>query len=151
MSIILKADKLTKRFKIRGNIFKPQFQTALENFSFTIYDDRPVITAIAGESGSGKTTLARLLLGFITPTTGSMFYQGKNLATLSAAELKQYRTDVQAVFQDPFQVYNPFYKVDHILTTPVAKFGLASSKAETDTFPACWLIHPIPRFHNSPR
>lgn len=132
MSIILKADKLTKRFKIRGNIFKPQFQTALENFSFTMYDDRPVITAIAGESGSGKTTLARLLLGFITPTTGSMLYQGKNLAGLSAAELKQYRTDVQAVFQDPFQVYNPFYKVDHILTTPVAKFGLASSRADAD-------------------
>ncbi len=132
MSIILKADKLTKRFKVRGNIFKPQFQTALDNFSFSIHDDRPVMTAIAGESGSGKTTLARLLLGFITPTTGHVLYQEKELAGLNAAELKQYRTEVQAVFQDPFQVYNPFYKVDHILTTPVAKFGLAASRADAD-------------------
>ena len=132
MSILLKADKLTKRFKVRGNIFRPRYQTALDNFSFTIYDDRPVITAIAGESGSGKTTLARLLLGFITPTSGHVRYQGKNLDSLNPSELKQYRTDVQAVFQDPFEVYNPFYKVDHILKTPVAKFELASSNTEAD-------------------
>ncbi len=65
MSVILKAENLTKQFEIRGSVFKPQLQTTLDNFSLNIYDGQPIITAIAGESGSGKTTLARLLLGFI--------------------------------------------------------------------------------------
>ncbi|MCP4403072.1 MAG: ATP-binding cassette domain-containing protein [bacterium] len=107
MSVILRIENLTEQFKIRGNVFKPQFQTALDNFYFTVYDDRPVMTTIAGESGSGKTTLAHLLLGFMTPTAGHVLYQGKNLARLGAAEFRQYRTQVQAVFQDLFQVYNP--------------------------------------------
>lgn len=132
MSVILKAENLTKHFKIRGNVFKPQFQTALDSFSLNIHDDRPVITAIAGESGSGKTTLARLLLGFIVPTAGHVLYRGTGLSGLNSRELKKYRMEVQAVFQDPFEVYNPFYKVDHILKTPVIKFGLASSSAEVN-------------------
>ena len=41
--------------------------------------------------------------------------------------MAHFRREVQAIFQDPFEVYNPFYKVDHLLTTPIAKFGLAKS------------------------
>jgi oligopeptide/dipeptide ABC transporter ATP-binding protein len=49
---------------------------------------------------------------------------------MSQEEWKVFRREVQAIFQDPFEVYNPFYKVDHVLTTPVAKFNLADSRAE---------------------
>jgi peptide/nickel transport system ATP-binding protein len=86
---------------------------------------------VAGESGSGKTTLARLLLGILTPTTGHVLYHGKDLKALSRPEWQQFRRDVQAIFQDPYEVYNPFYKVDHVLTTPVAKFRLAKSRGQT--------------------
>jgi ABC-type glutathione transport system ATPase component len=54
----------------------------------------------------------------------------KALRTLPAERRKQFRRDVQAVFQDPYEVYNPFYRVDHVLTTPVAKFRLAATRAE---------------------
>ena len=129
MSELLEARQVTKVFDA-GGLFKRGKTVALDRFSMAIGDDRPSITAIAGESGSGKTTLARLLLGIIQPSNGGIFYKGKHLERMSREERKVFRREVQAIFQDPFEVYNPFYKVDHVLTTPVAKFRLADSKAE---------------------
>ncbi len=103
---------------------------ALSDFSNEINDDAPTITAIAGESGSGKSTLARLLLGFEEPTSGEVLYRGKSLISLSRRERQNFRREVQAIFQDPFGVYNPFYKIDHILTIPVKSFKLASSRKD---------------------
>jgi oligopeptide/dipeptide ABC transporter ATP-binding protein len=102
-------------------------KVALEPFSFTIDVDRPGIIAVVGESGSGKTTLARLLLGLVEPTEGEVLFKGRDLRRLSAADRRDFRLTVQAIFQDPYEVYNPFYRVDHVLTTPVRKFGLARS------------------------
>jgi oligopeptide/dipeptide ABC transporter ATP-binding protein len=103
---------------------------ALDQFSLTLDADVPSFTTIAGESGSGKTTLARLLLGFAKPTSGELFYRGKNLWKMSRGDWMGFRHEVQAIFQDPFEVFNPFYKVDHLLTVPIAKFRLARSKVE---------------------
>jgi peptide/nickel transport system ATP-binding protein len=52
------------------------------------------------------------------------------LPSLTAVQLRQFRREVQAIFQDPYEVYNPFYKVDHVLTTPVRKFRLAATRPE---------------------
>jgi len=87
--------------------------------------------AVAGESGSGKTTLSRLLLGVTGPSTGQVLYNGADLATLSKAGRKQFLLDVQPIYQDPFGVYNPFYKADHLLYVAIDKFKLAGSAAET--------------------
>src|SRR5262245_61373362 len=95
-----------------------------------INEDKPSITAIAGESGSGKTTLARLLLGVIQPSHGEILYRGQNLATMDNKSRKTFRREVQAIFQDPYEAYNPVYKVDQTLTTPVRKFKLATSKED---------------------
>ncbi len=103
---------------------------ALQDISLTLKEDEPSIMTVAGESGSGKTTLAMLLLGFITATTGQIIYRGKNIATLEGSDRMAYRREVQAVFQDPFAVFNPFYTVDHLLTVPIKRFKLARTKAE---------------------
>jgi oligopeptide/dipeptide ABC transporter ATP-binding protein len=103
---------------------------ALDDFSLAVLPDRPTITAIAGESGSGKTTLARLLLGIILPSAGEMRYRGQRLGKMSGQAWRTFRREVQAIFQDPFEVYNPFYRVDRVLETPIAKFGLAHSRAD---------------------
>jgi peptide/nickel transport system ATP-binding protein len=113
-----------------GGLFGQPAVTALADFSLTIEDNQPTIIAIVGESGSGKTTMARLLLGLETPSSGQVLYRGKDLRQASRAERRAFRREMQAIFQDPFGVYNPFYKVDHVLTTPVAKFKLANSRAE---------------------
>jgi oligopeptide/dipeptide ABC transporter ATP-binding protein len=127
MPTLLEARHLSKVFG--GGVFDRNTTVALEDFSLAIDSDRPSITAVVGESGSGKTTLARLLLGLVTPTRGQVLYQGQDLQHMSHAEWRTFRHDVQVIFQDPYEVYNPFYRVDHVLTTPVAKFKLAPTKA----------------------
>ena len=127
MTTLLEARGVTRIFG--GGLFDRRSTLALEDFSLAIDSDRPSIIAVVGESGSGKTTLGRLLLGLTAPTRGQVLYKGQNLQTMSRADWRAFRHDVQAIFQDPYGVYNPFYRVDHVLTTPVTKFGLATSRA----------------------
>jgi peptide/nickel transport system ATP-binding protein len=74
--------------------------------------------------------MARLLLGFIKPTGGQILYKGVDVARMDARQRREYRREVQPIFQDPFEVYNPFYRVDHVLTTPLRNFGLAPDARE---------------------
>jgi peptide/nickel transport system ATP-binding protein len=104
--------------------------TALEDFSLTFYEEEPMIITIAGESGSGKSTLANLALDFIHPTQGQILYKGKDIATFSRGERFNFRREVQAIFQDPFGTYNPFYKVDAVFETAIKKFKIAQGKAD---------------------
>ena len=101
---------------------------ALENLNLAIAEKPATITAIAGESGSGKTTLANLVLGFIKPTSGRIIYQGQDLETASTKQLKDYRRQVQAIFQDPFGVYNPFYRIQHVFNLVIKNFELGNGK-----------------------
>lgn len=128
MTALLEARNVTKRFG--GGLFNKQYNVAVDNVSLSVGGDTPTVTAIAGESGSGKTTLARMLLNMLEPTEGSVEYKGKSLADLSRRERGEFRREVQAIFQDPFEVFNPFYKVDAVLNTPANKFNIGSSRAE---------------------
>lgn len=119
---LLALKNITKEFK-GGTV-------ALDNISFSVDADDPSIIAVAGESGSGKTTLGLMALGFLSPSAGDIRYKGKPLGEMSKQEQIEFRKEVQAVFQDPFAVYNPFYKVDHIMEVPIANFKMASSRAE---------------------
>ena len=101
---------------------------ALNDFSIVIEEKPASITTIAGESGSGKTTIANLVLGFTSITSGRIKFLGKNLSEMSSQELFNYRKNVQAVFQDPFGVYNPFYKISHIFDLVIKHFKLAANK-----------------------
>ena len=124
MTALLEARKVTKAFS--GGLFDKRVTVALDDFSFAI-ESTPRVTAIVGESGSGKTTLARLFLGLISPTSGEVLYEGHDLGHLTGEQRRQFLRDVQMIFQDPYEVYNPFYKVDHVLETPIAEFKLANS------------------------
>jgi peptide/nickel transport system ATP-binding protein len=117
--------------KMYGNrLLGQRSAPALANFSLTFMENEPRITTIAGESGSGKSTLANLALDFIHPTEGQILYKGKDIATFSRKERFDFRREVQAIFQDPFGTYNPFYKVDAVFETAIDKFKLARSQAE---------------------
>ena len=128
MSSLLEIQNVTKIFS--GGMFSRSSTLALDGVSFAIPGDNPQITAIAGESGSGKTTMARLLLGVIAPSSGRVLFKGQDVARMTRKQRREFRREVQPVFQDPFEVYNPFYKVDHVLTTPIKKFRMAGSKQE---------------------
>jgi len=103
---------------------------ALQNFSLTIPDKPAKIITIAGESGSGKTTLASLILGFIDLTSGQILFKGTDIGEMNRSQKLDYRRQVQAVFQDPYAVYNPFYRVKHIYDLVIKNFKLARNKQE---------------------
>lgn len=86
------------------------------------------IISIVGESGSGKTTVARTLLGLQQPTHGQALWREKQINTLSKQERYQYRKEVQAVFQDPYGIFNPFYRINHVFDMILSRFKLASGK-----------------------
>ncbi|MCY3918028.1 MAG: ABC transporter ATP-binding protein [Chloroflexi bacterium] len=103
---------------------------ALDNFNMTIDESPATITTIAGESGSGKTTLANLVLGFIKLTSGHIIFDGEDITDMTDSQLKVYRRNVQAVFQDPFGVYNPFYRIDHVFDLVNTHFNLSDNQSE---------------------
>ena len=103
---------------------------ALDNFNMTIAESPATITTIAGESGSGKTTLANLVLGFIKLSSGNIIFDGEDITDMSSEQLKEYRRNVQAVFQDPFGVYNPFYRIDHVFDLVNKHFSLSDNQSE---------------------
>ena len=103
---------------------------ALDNFNMTIGGSPATITTIAGESGSGKTTLANLVLGFIKLTSGKIIFDGEDITDMNNDQLKLYRRNVQAVFQDPFGVYNPFYRIDHVFDLVNNHFSLSDNQSE---------------------
>ena len=127
MTPFLELKNVTKVFG--SGIIRKKRTVALDNLSMSITTDNPTVRAIAGESGSGKTTLGMILMGFVHPTSGQVLYQGKDMRSLNRDEQRSFRRDVQAIFQDPFSVYNPFYPVEHVLEMPIEKFKLAKSRA----------------------
>lgn len=128
MTALLSLDNASKIYS--SGVVQKRSAVALQETTLFIGEGRPRITAVVGESGSGKTTMGQLLLGFIKPTTGKVLFQGQNIWELPNTAWNDYRRQVQAIFQDPFEVYNPFYKVDHMLDVPISKFKLGRTKQE---------------------
>jgi ABC-type oligopeptide transport system ATPase subunit len=117
-----------QRFHARG--VAGGYITAVDDVSFTLAASPPQIVSLVGQSGSGKSTIARNVLGLQKPTAGSVLYGGKDIFKLSRAEYDEYRRDVQPVFQDPYAIFNPFYRVDRALWKAVKKFGLTTSRSK---------------------
>lgn len=103
---------------------------ALSGISFALDSTPATITAIAGQSGSGKSTLGLMALGLEQPTKGQILISGKSYSDMTGAEKRLALRDMQAVFQDPFSSFNPFYRVERTLTLPLRRFGLANSREE---------------------
>ena len=107
--------------------------TALHPLSFTLEGDTPQIISIVGQSGSGKSTMGSIMLGFNPPSQGRVLFEGQDIQRMGAAQSLEFRKHVQAVFQDPYACFNPFYRVNHALKFPFKRFGLAKSDAQTQT------------------
>ena len=129
-SPLLQIRDATKIYFSGGFLGDKKSVVALDNFNLTIDESPATITTIAGESGSGKTTLANLVLGFIKLTSGKIIFEGEDITDMTDEQLKTYRRNVQAVFQDPFGVYNPFYRIDHIFDLVNNHFSLSDNQSE---------------------
>ncbi len=128
MSSVIELDKVEQRFHARGT--PDGYLTALKDATFTLHSDPPQIVSLVGQSGSGKSTIARNILGLQKPTSGTISYDGKDIFKLSRSEYDDYRRNVQPVFQDPYSIFNPFYRVDRVLWKAVKKFNLTKDRAK---------------------
>ncbi len=108
----------TKRGRIR----------AADDVSLTMHGGD--ILCLVGESGSGKTTIARMAAGMITPTSGQVVFEGKDITKMSSAEFKNYRKAVQIVHQDPYASLNPVHTVGDTLRAPLLHHKIASGRRD---------------------
>jgi peptide/nickel transport system ATP-binding protein len=119
-------DGVTQVFPGRGGTK----MRAVNDVSFELRSQPAEIVSLVGASGSGKSTVARILLGLQKPTAGRATYQGKDITKLSRSEYRAFRADVQPVFQDPYSIFNPIYKVDRVFWKAIKKFKLARKKSD---------------------
>ncbi len=108
MTELYRADHITKTFGRGKHVVE-----AVKDVSFSL--EEGTITTIVGESGSGKSTVARMVLGLLPITSGTITFKGKDVTNLSGSAQSAYWRDVQAVFQDPFSSFNQFFTVKRLL------------------------------------
>lgn len=104
--------------------------TAVRSMSLTFPGDRPRLITLAGESGCGKSTLAAMALGFLDPTSGEVLFEGRPVTALTRSGRHAFRRKVQAVFQNPFEAFNPFYRVDHTFHLALRQAGMSPRSAD---------------------
>jgi peptide/nickel transport system ATP-binding protein len=127
--LLLELRNVSKEFKVGGGLFSRRVIRAVNRVSFNM-PSKPWVTALIGESGSGKTTLARMILGLTEPTSGEILYKGEKVSDWLKKNKIEYLKEVQPIFQDPYSIYNPFYRVDRVLDVTIKKFRIASNKEE---------------------
>jgi ABC-type glutathione transport system ATPase component len=130
MSVLLDVDHVSKRFAI-GGVLSRSHVDAVIDVSFQLDHDKPEIFAIVGESGSGKTTLAHMILGLESPSAGTISYGGRPVPTSgSGAARRAFMAEVQPIFQNPFEAFNPLKRVDRFIESTARTFlGLKDRKA----------------------
>lgn len=117
---LVEVDSVSKTYPRRVGLRTEQ-HAVVENVSFAIEAGETL--GLVGESGSGKTTVARMILGLVAPTGGSVRVAGLDIARASRAEMKRLRRQMQPVFQDPYAALNPRMKVFEIVTEPLVIHG----------------------------
>ena len=121
---IITVDHLTREFKLprKKELFK-----AVDDVSFSI--KRGTTLAIVGESGSGKSTVANMVLRLLNPTSGTVTYEGKNIADFKGADLLDFRRHVQPVFQNPYGSLDPMYSIYRSIEEPLRIHKIGDKKS----------------------
>jgi oligopeptide transport system ATP-binding protein len=127
--VLVRVENLKKYFPItRGVIFQRTIGhiKAVDDVSFEIY--RGETLGLVGESGSGKTTTGRTILQLYRPTSGKVYFEGKDLTKMRGEELRRMRRKMQIIFQDPYASLNPRMTVGSIVGEPLEVHNVAKGK-----------------------
>ncbi|WP_433197863.1 dipeptide ABC transporter ATP-binding protein [Nocardia sp. CA-107356] len=129
---VVVARNLTKAFKIRGSTpWKSTDFVAVDDVSFRL--ERGTTTAIVGESGSGKSTVAQMVLGLLEPTSGSVTFDGREVAKLDRRAAFAFRRRVQPIFQDPYGSLDPMYSIYRTIEEPLRTHKIGTAKEREAT------------------
>jgi oligopeptide/dipeptide ABC transporter ATP-binding protein len=128
--VLVEVRDLVKHFPIRQGLLQRQVGAvrAVDGVSFDVV--RGETLGLVGESGCGKSTTARLILRLMDPTSGSVKFDGEEIATAKGARLKALRRSMQMIFQDPYSSLNPRKTVGTIISEPFVIHGLVKSDSE---------------------
>ncbi|WP_316975605.1 ABC transporter ATP-binding protein [Shumkonia mesophila] len=133
---LLEVGHASKIYAMGGLLSRRRF-AAVSDVSFTLEEDRHEIFTIIGESGSGKTTLARMILNIVPASEGTIRFRGVDLATIRKRKDRlAFMRQVQPIFQNPFEAFNPLKRVDRYLYMTALHFTDARTadevRAKTD-------------------
>jgi oligopeptide/dipeptide ABC transporter ATP-binding protein len=124
---LLEVAHLTKHYPIRKGVFSRISGRvhAVDDVSFRIAEGETL--GLVGESGCGKSTASKTILKLIDPTSGSISWRGRRIDQLSSSEMRPYRRELQAVFQDPYSSLNPRMRAGDIVAEPIRNFETAAA------------------------
>jgi oligopeptide transport system ATP-binding protein len=131
-SILFEAKNLVKYFPVTGGVFGRTVGNvhAVDDVSFQVRKGKTL--GLVGESGCGKSTLGRTILRLTEPTSGSLFFEGKEITQISSKEMRVLRREMQIIFQDPFASLNPRMSIREILSEPFEIHHLYTGRAERE-------------------
>jgi len=131
----IEVKNLKKYFGGGGIIKKKPFVKAVDDISFSI--TRGETFGLVGESGCGKSTAARTIIRLYHPTSGSVIFDGTDIAKLSEKELKPYRRRIQMIFQDPYASLDPRMTVQHIVAEPLTTLNISARSENEERVAQC--------------
>ena len=125
---LIEVKGLHKDYQLKTGLFKRSVFSAVKHADFSLHKGRTL--GVVGESGSGKTTLGMMLTRLTDATEGSILFEGQDLAQLSAAQMRIYRSRIQIIFQNPYASLNPRFTVGQILAEPMRIHGIGKDDDE---------------------
>ena len=130
---LIEVKELVKYFPVRGGVFQRivAWVQAVDNISFNIRQGETV--GLVGESGCGKTTVGRTMLRLIEPTSGSVIFDGMDVARLKGGELKAMRRHMQIIFQDPYASLDPRMPIGESIAEGLKIHNLGTSQERFET------------------
>ena len=120
---LLKVNNLVTRYPVKGGVFRRTVARvhAVEDVSFTIMKGKTL--SLVGESGCGKSTVGRSLIRLVEPTSGDVNLDGQNILSLNPKDMREARSNIQMVFQDPFASLNPQMMLIDQVAEPLRNYG----------------------------
>lgn len=128
--VLLRVENLTKTFRVRESAIGGKIKKvkAVDRVSLEIREGGNLI--LVGESGSGKSTLGRLTLGLLKPTSGTVYYYGKDIWSMSKEEYRVFRRNAQIIHQDPYSSVNPVKNIYQVLSAPLFQHRIVRNAKE---------------------